>query len=141
MTLRDYLLILGMAFTFTAASYSPQDVRQGREGTVTATNVVGTATWFCGAGSHCTRGYGPSDLVAAIDPTTGYEKGETVTVWHGDRSVAVRIVDVCACPGRRIIDLTSGAFQRLAPLSRGVIDVVLVPRRATPTLPATDTAP
>ena len=94
-------------------------------------SIRGTATWYCGAGSPCTRGYGPSDLIAAIDPTTGIEKGERVTVWHGDRSVRVAIVDVCACPGARIVDLSRVAFSQLADPSLGVIPVVLVPERTS----------
>jgi hypothetical protein len=101
--------------------------------------LSGRATWYCGNGSPCTRGYGPDDMVAAIDPTTGIDKGERVTVRHGGRSVTVRIVDVCACGGSRVIDLTSGAFRRLAPLSRGVIAVELEFGGPAPTLPPTDT--
>jgi rare lipoprotein A (peptidoglycan hydrolase) len=109
----------------------------------TATELHGTATWYCGHGSACTRGYGPGDLVAAIDrKDTPYRKGDRVRVRSGGRSVVVRIVDVCACRGRRVIDLTSGAFSRLAPLSRGVIPVTLEGTdEPLPTLPATDVAP
>jgi rare lipoprotein A (peptidoglycan hydrolase) len=101
--------------------------------------IAGKATWYCSESSACTRGYGPSDMVAAIDPTLGIAKGEWVTVTHGSRAVVVRIVDVCACTGSRVIDLTSGAFSRLADPSRGVIDVEI--ETGTPSLPATDTAP
>jgi rare lipoprotein A (peptidoglycan hydrolase) len=101
--------------------------------------ISGRATWYCGNGSPCTRGTSPDDMVAAIDPTTGIDKGERVTVRHGGRSVTVRIVDVCACGGSRVIDLTSGAFRRLAPLSRGVIAVELEFGGPAPTLPPTDT--
>jgi hypothetical protein len=101
--------------------------------------ISGRATWYCGNGSPCTRGTSPDDMVAAIDPTTGIDKGERVTVRHGARSVTVRIVDVCACGGSRIIDLTTGAFRRLAPLSRGVIAVELEFGGPAPTLPPTDT--
>ena len=97
----------------------------------------GTATWYCGNGSRCTRGYGPSDLVAAIDPSTGIRKGEVLVVRHQNRAVGVTVVDVCACKGERVIDLTSGAFSQLAPLSRGVIDVAIETQGAVPTLPAT----
>ena len=113
---------------------------------VASSAIRGLSSWYCGSGSPCTSGYGPSDLVAAIDPTTGIEKGERVTVWHGDRSVRVTIVDVCACPGTRIVDLSRLAFSRLADPSLGVIPVVLVPERtsqdAVPkmTLPPTDSA-
>ena len=102
--------------------------------------ISGQATWYCGSGSRCTRGYGPSDLVAAIDrKDTPFDKGDRVTVRHGRRSVTVRIVDVCACRGRRVIDLTTGAFRRLAPLSAGVIDVELEVGGPVVTLPPTST--
>ena len=101
--------------------------------------LSGTATWYCSASSACTRGYGPSDLVAAIDPTPGIERGARLTVSHGGASVTVVVVDVCACKGERVIDLTSGAFRQLAPLSRGVIAVTLTTEGPPPTLPATET--
>ena len=110
----------------------------------TATILSGLATWYCATSSACTRGYGPRDLVAAIDrKDTPYRKGDRVRVRSGGKSVVVRIVDVCACRGRRVIDLTSGAFSRLAPLSRGVIPVTLegLGEEPLPTLPATDGVP
>jgi rare lipoprotein A (peptidoglycan hydrolase) len=102
----------------------------------------GTATWYCGSGSPCTAGYGPSDLVAAIDRSLGIGKGELVVVRSqaSDRRVIVRIVDVCACGGARLIDLTTGAFSRLAPLGYGVLPVTLevIGSGPRPTLPPTD---
>ncbi len=107
-----------------------------------AATYGGTATWYCSATSPCTRGYGPGDMVAAIDPTLGIPKGTRLRVTHDGRSVNVTVVDVCACGGARIIDLTSGAFQQLAPLSRGVIDVAIEERtvvvQGRATLPPTD---
>lgn len=83
------------------------------------------ASWYC-----CTAGYGPSDLVAAAGPAlrTGAWRGRSVTVC-ADRCVTVRLVDWCRCQGagisERVIDLQPGAFERLAPLSRGVIRVTV----------------
>jgi hypothetical protein len=102
------------------------------------TRWQGTATWYCGHGSACTAGYGPNDLVAAIDRSLGIAKGELVIVRFGGHSVTVRIVDVCACGGARLIDLTTGAFQRLAKLEYGVLPVTLEVVGPLPTLPATD---
>lgn len=96
-----------------------------------AVRFTGTATWYCGNGSPCTQGYGPDDLVAAIDrKDTTFRKGDVVVVrYHcGDgclRAVKVRIVDTCACADRRVIDLTTGAFRRLAPLGMGVLPVTV----------------
>lgn len=99
----------------------------------------GLATWYCGAGSPCTTGYGPMDLVAAIDPSLGIAKGERIRVYYGSRSVRVLVVDVCSCQGRRIVDLSRLAFSRLADPSVGAIPVS-IEFGAQPgfTLPPTD---
>jgi hypothetical protein len=104
----------------------------------------GTATHYCLPGqrgtAYCTRGYGPEDMVAAIDTDLGFDKGDVVVVRSlaGDEQVTVTIVDVCGCPGNRLIDLTSGAFRRLAPLGLGVIPVTVELGGAERTLPPTD---
>jgi hypothetical protein len=109
--------------------------------------IRGTATHYCLSGqrgtAYCTRGYGPEDLVAAIDTDLGFAKGDVVIVRSlaGPESVRVTIVDVCGCPGERLIDLTSGAFRRLAPLGLGVIPVTLELAGADRTLPPTDVDP
>ncbi len=103
-----------------------------------SSSIAGSATWYCSRTSACTRGYGPSDMVAAIDPTLGIPKGARLRVHHGDRFVDVTVVDVCLCRAERIIDLTSGAFSRLAPLSRGVIRVSIEGAVASLTQPPTD---
>jgi hypothetical protein len=109
-----------------------------------APRIRGTATWYCNDGqrgtSSCTRGYGPEDMVAAIDTDLGFDKGDVVLVRSlaGDEQVTVTIVDVCGCPGNRLIDLTSGAFRRLAPLGIGVLPVTVELAGAERTLPPTD---
>lgn len=109
--------------------------------------IRGTATHYCLPGQRgtafCTRGYGPEDLVAAIDRDLGFSKGDRVKVRFScgedcKRSVTVTIVDVCRCPGERLIDLTSGAFRQLAPLGLGVLPVTLELAGADQTLPPTD---
>lgn len=106
-----------------------------------AVRWAGTATWYCSSTSACTRGYGPSDLVAAIDSDLGIPKGATVVVRAFGKSVTVVVRDVCACPGERLIDLTSGAFRRLAPLEYGVIPVTIEVVGSGSTLPPTDVEP
>ncbi|HEY6568591.1 MAG TPA: RlpA-like double-psi beta-barrel domain-containing protein [Actinomycetota bacterium] len=114
-------------------------------GTTTVSAAVrGTATFYCSDGrdgspvSRCTRGFGPSDLVGAIDrKDSTYRKGDFVKVSHEGKSVTVLIVDTCACGGDRLIDLTIGAFQHLAPWGAGEIRVKL----SNAGLPATDTQP
>ena len=90
-----------------------------------AFRAVGTASWFCLAGrSPCTRGY-PGGLYAAAGPAlrVGDWRGRQVRVCAGERCVTVELIDFCACPGGRVIDLYADAFARLAPLSRGVVTV------------------
>ena len=107
----------------------------------TSTSVSGTASWFCGGGSACTRGYPPGQLVAAAGPAlrVGDWRGRIVKVCSSGRCVRVALVDFCACP-RRVIDLYRSAFSRLASPSRGVLRVeVTWGGRSGLTLPPTDT--
>jgi hypothetical protein len=125
----------------TTVADAPRD--SGNDGSGgAAPRYRGTATHYCLPGqrgtAYCTRGYGPEDMVAAIDTDLGFDKGDVVTVRFGDKAVTVRIVDVCGCPGNRIIDLTSGAFRRLAPLGLGVLPVTVELAGAERTLPPTD---
>jgi rare lipoprotein A (peptidoglycan hydrolase) len=48
-----------------------------------------------------------------------------VVVESAGRSVVVRLVDTCACPNGRLLDLYSDAFLRLAPLDRGLVRVTV----------------
>lgn len=113
---------------------------------VTDAAVTGRASWYCGAGSRCTRGVPAGAMAAAAGPAlrVGNWRGRIVRVESGGRAVLVRLVDWCACPSR-VIDLYRSAFSRLASPSRGVILVSITwsssgsSRRATATLPPTDT--
>ena len=90
----------------------------------TSTNVSGTASWFCGGGSACTRGYPPGTLAAAAGPAlrVGDWRGRIVKVCSSGRCVRVTLVDWCACP-RRVIDLYKAAFARIGSPSRGLLHV------------------
>lgn len=126
------------------------------EGGIGSVLIAGTATWYCGAGSPCTDGYGPDDYVAAIDSDLGFEKGDQVRVTYGEHVISVVIVDVCACAGERLVDLTTQAFVRLVTndshpseadrqhaLGLGVIPVTIELGGGGPrvTLPPTDVEP
>jgi len=81
----------------------------------------GLASWFCSATSPCTAGYPASCLCAAAGPAL---RGlRWVTVSYGGRAVRVRIIDVCGCPGGRLLDLYRVAFARLADPGLGLITV------------------
>jgi hypothetical protein len=56
-------------------------------------------------------------------------RGTRVAVCLDGRCVRVTLADWCACGPRHgrptLLDLSDGAFRRLAPLSRGVIEVTV----------------
>jgi len=89
--------------------------------------LVGVASWFCHPPtSPCTTGYAATGAYAAAGPALraglGPDwRGQAVSVAAGGRSVVVTLVDVCACPGGRIVDLYASQFGRLAPLDRGLV--------------------
>src|SRR6185436_13987978 len=68
----------------------------------TATEVTGTASWYCGGGSACTRGYPEGTLAAAAGPAlrVGDWRGRIVKVCGNGRCVKVILADFCACPRR-----------------------------------------
>lgn len=96
--------------------------------------VRGVATWYCWPGrSACPVGWRAAGLYAAAGPALRralgrHWQGRYVAVTAGGRRVVVRLVDWCSCPGGRVIDLFAVAFRRLAPTSRGIVAVVVVPR-------------
>jgi rare lipoprotein A (peptidoglycan hydrolase) len=95
---------------------------------VVGTPVAGVATWYCKPGrSACTRNHPADGLFAAAGPAlrVGDWRGRLVTVTAGGRSVEVRLVDTCGCPGNRVIDLYASAFERLGRLSKGVLEVTV----------------
>ena len=103
--------------------------------------ISGRATWYCLSGrSVCTRGYRDSDMVAAIDTDLGFEKGDRIEVRHRDRAIVVEVVDVCGCPGDRLVDLTHGAFSRLGDPALGWLPVTLRLAGSGATLPPTSTS-
>lgn len=92
--------------------------------------VSGTATWYClqgvspchyakSAGAYAAAG---SEVRRWLGPKW---RGQHVTVCQGDDCVRVKLIDWCACGGRRIIDLYSDAFRQLSPLGAGVIEVTV----------------
>ncbi|HSW43503.1 MAG TPA: hypothetical protein VLM76_13430 [Patescibacteria group bacterium] len=90
-------------------------------------SLRGIASWYCLPGrSPCTAGHPADGAYAAAGPAlrTGDWRGRTVTVSDSaGQSVRVVLVDWCACPGGRLIDLYAGAFARFGPLARGLLKV------------------
>lgn len=64
---------------------------------------------------------------AGTELQRGKWRGSKVRVCTADRCVTVTLIDTCKCKGSRIIDLYGMAFRKLAPLSRGVLNVTVGP--------------
>ncbi len=91
------------------------------------TSRSGQASWYCKAGvSACHYQYS-GGMYAAAGPAlrVGDWRGRSVRVCASSGCVQVRLIDWCACPGSRVIDLYSDAFRQLAPLSSGTVRVTV----------------
>jgi hypothetical protein len=109
----------------------------GQVGTV---QVGGLATWYQYHEGQAAAG---PTLRSLLGP--GW-RGDTVTVSANGHHVTVRLTDWCACGDRNgkdtLIDLDDDDFAKLAPTSRGVIEVAVeFGGSVTVTLPPTDTVP
>jgi hypothetical protein len=108
-----------------------------------AATVGGTATWCAPTPNHC-QSWTPGKFLGAMESFRYGDRPYNVTVRHGGKAVVVTVVSHCAC-GNTLIDLSTSAFERLAPLSEGRIDVTVetggrtVVVQGRPTLPPTST--
>lgn len=68
-------------------------------------------------------GPNPNDhsMIAAVKEGGAFSCGDKVHVQHGSNSVVVKVVDFCESCGHQDMDLTPGAFKKLAPISKGEI--------------------
>jgi hypothetical protein len=94
---------------------------------LTGKHASGSATWYCKAGVSVCHGQYAGGMYAAAGPAlrVGDWRGRRVQVCSGGSCVVVTLIDWCACGGSHIIDLYSDAFQRLAPLSSGAVQVTV----------------
>lgn len=87
-----------------------------------APGVAGIASWYGTSGPGIYAAAGPALRV-------GHWRGRTVEVCAGTLCLDVRLVDWCACGDRpggpTVIDLSRDAFARLAPPSRGLVEVTV----------------
>ncbi|NOS67802.1 MAG: septal ring lytic transglycosylase RlpA family lipoprotein [Candidatus Peribacteraceae bacterium] len=94
-----------------------------------ATASAGVASWYGeelrGRPMANCRPFNPDRLTAA---SWHYPLGTKLRVTHGRRSVVVTVTD--RGPNKRLgrsIDLSRAAFKRLAPLDKGLIEVIITP--------------
>ncbi|KAF8625814.1 hypothetical protein AX15_005197 [Amanita polypyramis BW_CC] len=95
----------------------------------------GYATYFYQEGNAgaCGQVHSDNDLIAAMDSARyGNEDGRSalcgrkvrITNPSNEKSVVVTIADACpTCRNANSIDLSLGAFEQIAPLSEGIVDI------------------
>lgn len=90
--------------------------------------VTGKASYYCcehhGRATASGEIFNQNAMTAAMPNRS--ELGRSYRVTHSGRSVVVRITDVGPAKRlNRVIDLSLGAFSKLAPTSKGVISVCI----------------
>ncbi|KAK4458974.1 RlpA-like double-psi beta-barrel-protein domain-containing protein-containing protein [Cladorrhinum samala] len=126
---------LSMALVATAAptASEAQSVNVEARGELVA-RTTGTFTWYNTGLGACGKTSNDGQLVVALnhalfDPKTPGGNpnkntlcGKKIRVHYQDKAVEVTVVDRCpGCSGSGDLDLSPAAFEKLAPLSRGVI--------------------
>ncbi|KAJ6578100.1 hypothetical protein B0H19DRAFT_1062642 [Mycena capillaripes] len=94
----------------------------------TAAAIPDRVTFFSTGGEVgvCGKAIQDSNLVVALSPENfenGARCGQVFIVEHGEEGVAVEVGDLCNAYTGNQIDLTEAAFEVLAPLSEGAIEV------------------
>ncbi|KAL1660201.1 Non-catalytic module family EXPN protein [Schizophyllum commune] len=89
---------------------------------------VGRATYYEPAGGYgaCGNVLQNTDMVVALSADqylAGANCGKQITATHAGKSVTVTVADLCPGCAANGLDLTSAAFQQLAALGEGNIDV------------------
>jgi len=114
----------------TAVLGAPVDI-QSRDALTPGKLVTGgKATFFLqgGAAGACGKVHQDTDLVAAIDKGSFSNalcgKSVTITNVANKKSVTATIADECpGCSNAQSIDLSKGAFDKIADESTGVVDI------------------
>ncbi|KAL1741195.1 Non-catalytic module family EXPN protein [Schizophyllum fasciatum] len=93
--------------------------------------TLGRATYYDPNGGYgaCGQPLQNGDMIVALSPDqylSGANCGRQLVATHAGRSVTVTVRDLCPGCGANGLDLSSGAFQRLAALGEGNIDILLV---------------
>lgn len=89
----------------------------------------GTADFFSsnGADGACGRTFNDRDFVAALDPTmfgnSASHCGKKVIVTYKGKSIVATVLDASPTAEKHGLDLTRAAFEALAPLDQGRINV------------------
>ncbi|KJA24893.1 hypothetical protein HYPSUDRAFT_453275 [Hypholoma sublateritium FD-334 SS-4] len=86
----------------------------------------GGATWFNTGLGACGAFSNNGDNIVALSPVdyaAGLHCFKKINVHHQGKTVTATIVDLCPSCGKSAIDLSQAAFQTLASLDLGMIEV------------------
>jgi rare lipoprotein A len=124
-TLTGVLLVLFSLTLFVGVSApSPAAPREEEPEPWEPIELQGVASWYGEAfrdrTTACGEPYDPDAITAAHRTLPCWAR---VRVEHGDRSVVVTITDRGPYVDGRELDLSRAAFERLAPLEEGLIEV------------------
>ncbi|KAF9361216.1 hypothetical protein BGX26_005040 [Mortierella sp. AD094] len=88
----------------------------------------GRGTWFTNSTGSCGTPFNTDDMIVALNADQMGNKakcGQSVQIKSGGKTVTARITDTCpsqyCSPGS--LDLSQAVFEKLAPLSKGVISI------------------
>jgi hypothetical protein len=124
---RTWLAVLAaavlLACIVTLASGAWRQSARAEDGAVGTALYTASATWCAPTPTQC-QGWGGNARLGAVNSFRFGDEPYPVRVWRGDIYVDVTVVSFCGCRGTlHAIDLSPAAFEVLAPLSAGRIDV------------------
>jgi hypothetical protein len=104
----------------TAAPVPEQEQVEARR-TMTSNRI----TYYSGKQLNNPACGGPNptshSMIAAVKQGGAFSCGDKVQIQHGSKNVVIKVVDYCESCGHADMDLTTGAFSKLAPISQGEI--------------------
>ncbi|PKI85030.1 hypothetical protein MVES_001344 [Malassezia vespertilionis] len=112
------VLVTLASAVLAAPTNSASMEKRGNGGRVTYYSGYMMANPACG-------GVAPNDddMVAAVRSDSQFKCGDDVTLWNGDKSVTVKIVDHCeSCTFGEWFDISKSAFSKLGALELGIIN-------------------
>ena len=107
--------------TFTSAAPIPESEEQLQERGMTSPRI----TYYSGSQLKNPACGGPTpsrnSMIAAVKKGGAFSCGDHIRISHKNKSIKVKVVDYCESCSNKAVDLTPGAFAKLANLDEGII--------------------
>jgi expansin (peptidoglycan-binding protein) len=104
--------------TFTSAAPIPEQLE---ERGMTSPRI----TFYSGSQLNNPACGGPTpsrnSMIAAVKQGGAFSCGDHIRISHKNKSIKVKVVDYCESCSDKAVDLTPGAFAKLASLDEGII--------------------